>query len=145
MAKKVSEMTQKEIIDLARNLFMGFTGDTHTPLDKFAEDGVFVDVTRPVVKEFKGKKAIGEFLVAYAGMSGWELEIIHEAGNGNVVGFEWIWRSVHDLGLYDGIPPRGIKTAIQGSSWITLTEDGKIAREIDIWNKEHLMHQLNKE
>jgi len=142
MSKKVSEMTQQEIIEHAKKLFLGFTGDEHTPLDKFAEDAVFIDVTRPVVKEFKGKKAIAEFLTAYAGMTGWGLKIINEAGNGKTVAFEWIWTSTHDKGLYDGIPPRGIKTAIHGSTWITLNDEGLIVREVDIWNREHLVQQL---
>ncbi len=142
MAKKVSEMSEEEYIEYAKGLFLGFTGDEHTPLDKFADDAEFMDVTRPVKKVFKGKKEIGEFLQAYAGMSGWKLEILHAAADGRRVGMEWIWTSVHDLGLYDGVPPRGKKTKIHGSTWLTINDDGKISQQTDIWNKDWLMHQL---
>ncbi|KJS31235.1 MAG: hypothetical protein VR64_12365 [Desulfatitalea sp. BRH_c12] len=143
-SKPIKAMTADEMVAYTKALFLGFTGDTHTPLDKFAEDAVFIDVTRPVNKTFKGKKAIGEFLMDYAGMSGWELEILAEAYDAkkNRVGFEWIWRSVHDKGPYDGIQPRGIKTAVRGSTWITVNDEGLIQEEIDIWNREHLVQQL---
>ena len=116
-------------------------------IDKFAEDAVFIDVTRPVQKVFKGKKAIARFLMDYAGMTGWELDILAEAydDKNNRVGFEWIWRSVHDKGPYDGIPPRGIKTSIMGSTWITINDEGLIQEEKDIWNREHLVQQLTAE
>jgi hypothetical protein len=145
--KPVKEMTSDEMVAYAKKLFLGFTGDEHTPLDKFAEDAVFIDVTRPVKKIFKGKKAIGEFLMDYAGMTGWELDILAEAydAKNNRVGFEWIWRSVHDKGPYDGIPPRGIKTSIMGSTWITINSEGLIQEEKDIWNREHLVQQLCNE
>lgn len=145
--KPVKQMTPDEIVAYAKKLFLGFTGDEHMPLDKFAEDAVFIDVTRPVTKVFKGKKAIGEFLMDYAGMTGWELDILAEAydAKNNRVGFEWVWRSVHDKGPYDGIPPRGIKTSIMGSTWITINDNGLIQEEKDIWNREHLVQQLCKE
>ncbi|MBT8338731.1 MAG: hypothetical protein HKP58_09140 [Desulfatitalea sp.] len=142
--KPIKKMTSEEIVAYAKKLFLGFTGDEHTPMDKFAEDAVFIDVTRPVKKVFKGKKAIGEFLMDYAGMTGWELDILAEAydAKNNRVGFEWIWRSVHDKGPYDGIPPRGIKTSIMGSTWITINDEGLIQEEKDVWNREHLVQQL---
>lgn len=141
--KSVKEMTEEEIVEYVIELFMGFTGDEHTPLDKFAEDGKFMDVTRPVQKVFKGKKELAEFLAAYSGMSQWDLEILNAAYAGDYrVGIEWIWTSVHDLGPYDGIPPRGIETKIYGSSWITINEEGYITYQKDIWNKDHLVHQL---
>ena len=143
MGKKLNEMSKEELIKHAVDMFLGFTGDEHTPLDKFAEDAEFMDVTRPVKKVFKGKQEIATFLQDYAGMSGWELDILHAAATeGNVVGIRWIWRSVHDVGPYDGVPPRGIKTEIHGSSWLAINEDGLIAQQTDIWNKDHLMHQL---
>lgn len=143
MSKKVSQMNKEEFVEYGKKLFLSWEGDEHTsPLDKFADDAEFEDVTRPVKKVFKGKKGIGEFLQCYAGMSGWKLDILHAAADGNRIGIEWIWHSVHDVGLYDGVPPRGRKTKIHGSSWITINEDGKIVQQTDIWNKQHLMDQL---
>lgn len=143
MGKKVSEMTREELIEYVKKLFLGWEGDEHTsPLDKFADDCEFEDVTRPVKKVFKGKKEIGEFLQCYAGMSGWKIEFLHVAVDGNRIGIEGIWYSVHDLGPYDGIPPRGKKTKIHGSSWLTINEDGKISQETDIWDRQSLIAQL---
>ena len=143
MAKKVSEMSKEEFLEYGKKLFLSWEGDEHTsPLDKFSDDAEFIDVTRPVKKVFKGKEEIAKFLECYAGMSEWKLEILHAAADGNRIGIEWIWTSIHDKGPYDGVPPRGKKTKIHGSSWLTINEDGKITQQTDIWNKEWLMHQL---
>ncbi len=145
MSKNIKGMTREEFIDYAVKTLQGWEGDDIvTPWGNYDENVVYTDASRPGKKTFRNRKEhMEEFTKPFLGLSDLKLEVQHAMADGNCVVVLHLWSALHDKGPFDGIDPTGKRLKCYVTSWMWFSDEGKITRQIDVYNRETIVQQIS--
>ncbi|MBN1226559.1 MAG: ester cyclase [Deltaproteobacteria bacterium] len=144
MSQNITKMTKDEFIAYAVKTLQKWEGDDIiSPWENYAEDVVYTDASRLGKKTFRNRKEhMEEFTQPFLGLSDLKLEVQDAVAEGNRVVVLHLWSALHDKGPFDGIPPTGKRLKCFVTSWMWFNDDGKIIRQVDVYNRETIAQQL---